>query len=228
MQSFSSPIAEEEKPAAMHGGDRRNLSPAILASNFLVSLLAAVSWRIPSFTSLYPTWIIAAPAGHPTRPVSHRAATRDSPRGLASRQHIVLLLRRGTIFPVPSDPRRESSVGNCARVLPRTRRRFTSVYPLPRVSLACAKWTLFGSLIRGMRACRVLRLWQCRAAREQEYSFSRGCHPFRLGIPAWEAGFFDPSLLNFPSRSVLARVPRKCVWSDDYTIRFGIELAIYL
>ncbi|TGZ48495.1 zwei Ig domain protein zig-8 isoform X3 [Temnothorax longispinosus] len=48
-------IEEEEKPAAMHGGDRRNLSPAILASNFLVSLLAAVSWRIPSFTSLYPT-----------------------------------------------------------------------------------------------------------------------------------------------------------------------------
>ncbi|XP_001121872.3 zwei Ig domain protein zig-8 isoform X2 [Apis mellifera] len=48
-------IEEEEKPAAMHGGDRRNLGPAILASNFLVSLLAAVSWRIPSFTSLYPT-----------------------------------------------------------------------------------------------------------------------------------------------------------------------------
>ncbi|CAL1679843.1 unnamed protein product [Lasius platythorax] len=48
-------IEEEEKPAAMHGGDRRNLSPAILASNFLVSLLAAVSWRIPSFTNLYPT-----------------------------------------------------------------------------------------------------------------------------------------------------------------------------
>ncbi|XP_018396188.1 PREDICTED: limbic system-associated membrane protein-like [Cyphomyrmex costatus] len=48
-------IEEEEKPAAMHGGDRRNLSPAILASNFLVSLLAAVSWRVPSFTSLYPT-----------------------------------------------------------------------------------------------------------------------------------------------------------------------------
>ncbi|XP_031779737.1 neural cell adhesion molecule 2 [Nasonia vitripennis] len=48
-------LEEEEKPAAMHGGDRRNLSPAILASNFLVSLLAAVSWRIPSFTSLYPT-----------------------------------------------------------------------------------------------------------------------------------------------------------------------------
>ncbi|XP_078046917.1 limbic system-associated membrane protein [Augochlora pura] len=48
-------IEEEEKPAAMHGGDRRNLSPAILASNFLVFLLAAVSWRIPSFTSLYPT-----------------------------------------------------------------------------------------------------------------------------------------------------------------------------
>ncbi|XP_012264064.1 neural cell adhesion molecule 2-like [Athalia rosae] len=48
-------IEEEEKPAAMHGGDRRNLSPAILASNFLVSLLATVSWRIPSFTSLYPT-----------------------------------------------------------------------------------------------------------------------------------------------------------------------------
>ncbi|KAK2585652.1 hypothetical protein KPH14_010272 [Odynerus spinipes] len=48
-------IEEEEKPAAMHGGDRRNLSPAILASNFLVTLLAAVSWRIPSFTSLYPT-----------------------------------------------------------------------------------------------------------------------------------------------------------------------------
>ncbi|XP_015593613.1 neural cell adhesion molecule 2 [Cephus cinctus] len=48
-------IEEEEKPAAMHGGDRRNLSPAILASNFLISLLAAVSWRIPSFTSLYPT-----------------------------------------------------------------------------------------------------------------------------------------------------------------------------
>lgn len=48
-------IEEEEKPAAMHGGDRRNLSPVILASNFLVSLLAAVSWRIPSFTSLYPT-----------------------------------------------------------------------------------------------------------------------------------------------------------------------------
>ncbi|XP_031837730.1 zwei Ig domain protein zig-8 [Nomia melanderi] len=48
-------IEEEEKPAAMHGGDRRNLSPAILASNFLVSFLAAVSWRIPSFTSLYPT-----------------------------------------------------------------------------------------------------------------------------------------------------------------------------
>ncbi|KAJ8667041.1 hypothetical protein QAD02_008703 [Eretmocerus hayati] len=48
-------IEEEEKPAAMHGGDRRNLSPAILASNFLVSLLAAVSWRIPNFTSLYPT-----------------------------------------------------------------------------------------------------------------------------------------------------------------------------
>ncbi|KAF3427051.1 hypothetical protein E2986_13561 [Frieseomelitta varia] len=48
-------IEEEEKPAAMHGGDRRNLSPAILASNFLVSLMTAVSWRIPSFTSLYPT-----------------------------------------------------------------------------------------------------------------------------------------------------------------------------
>ncbi|XP_076682738.1 igLON family member 5 [Andrena cerasifolii] len=48
-------IEEEEKPAAMHGGDRRNLSPAILASNCLVSLLAAVSWRIPNFTSLYPT-----------------------------------------------------------------------------------------------------------------------------------------------------------------------------
>ncbi|XP_014232002.1 neural cell adhesion molecule 2-like isoform X1 [Trichogramma pretiosum] len=48
-------LEEEEKPAAMHGGDRRNLSPAILASNFLVSLLAAVSWRIPSFSSLYPT-----------------------------------------------------------------------------------------------------------------------------------------------------------------------------
>lgn len=48
-------VSEEEKPAAMHGGDRRNLGPAILASNFLVSLLAAVSWRIPSFTSLYPT-----------------------------------------------------------------------------------------------------------------------------------------------------------------------------
>ncbi|XP_006607673.1 zwei Ig domain protein zig-8-like [Apis dorsata] len=48
-------IEEEEKPAAMHGGDRRNLGPAISASNFLVSLLAAVSWRIPSFTSLYPT-----------------------------------------------------------------------------------------------------------------------------------------------------------------------------
>ncbi|XP_029037819.1 protein borderless-like [Osmia bicornis bicornis] len=48
-------IEEEEKPAAMHGGDRRNLSPAILASNFLVSLLATASWRIPSFTSLYPT-----------------------------------------------------------------------------------------------------------------------------------------------------------------------------
>lgn len=48
-------IEEEEKPAAMHGGDRRNLSPAILASNFLVTLVAAVSWRIPSFTSLYPT-----------------------------------------------------------------------------------------------------------------------------------------------------------------------------
>ncbi|XP_046749588.1 neural cell adhesion molecule 1-A-like isoform X2 [Diprion similis] len=48
-------IEEEEKPAAMHGGDRRNLSPAILASNFLVTLLATVSWRIPSFTSLYPT-----------------------------------------------------------------------------------------------------------------------------------------------------------------------------
>ncbi|XP_017756906.1 PREDICTED: neural cell adhesion molecule 2-like [Eufriesea mexicana] len=48
-------IEEEEKPAAMHGGDRRNLGPAILASNFLVSLLATVSWRIPSFTSLYPT-----------------------------------------------------------------------------------------------------------------------------------------------------------------------------
>ncbi|XP_076282879.1 zwei Ig domain protein zig-8 [Lasioglossum baleicum] len=48
-------IEEEEKPAAMHGGDRRNLSPAILASNFLASLLAVVSWRIPSFTSLYPT-----------------------------------------------------------------------------------------------------------------------------------------------------------------------------
>lgn len=49
-------FAEEEKPAAMHGGDRRNLSPAILASNFLVSFLVAVSWRIPTFTSLYPTW----------------------------------------------------------------------------------------------------------------------------------------------------------------------------
>ncbi|KAK0163116.1 hypothetical protein PV327_006824 [Microctonus hyperodae] len=48
-------IEEEEKPAAMHGGDRRNPSPAILASNFLASFLAAVSWRIPSFSSLYPT-----------------------------------------------------------------------------------------------------------------------------------------------------------------------------
>lgn len=48
-------IEEEEKPAAMHGGDRRNLSSAILASNFLMSFLAAVSWRIPTFTSLYPT-----------------------------------------------------------------------------------------------------------------------------------------------------------------------------
>ncbi|XP_008558140.1 neural cell adhesion molecule 2 [Microplitis demolitor] len=48
-------IEEEEKPAAMHGGDRRNPSPAILASNFLASLLAAVSWRIPAFSSLYPT-----------------------------------------------------------------------------------------------------------------------------------------------------------------------------
>lgn len=59
---LSNLIAEEEKPAAMHGGDRRNLSPAILASNFLVSLLAAVSWRIPSFTNLYPTWITAVPS----------------------------------------------------------------------------------------------------------------------------------------------------------------------
>lgn len=48
-------IEEEEKPAAMHGGDRRNPSPAILASNFLASFLAAVSWRIPSFSNLYPT-----------------------------------------------------------------------------------------------------------------------------------------------------------------------------
>lgn len=48
-------FSEEEKPAAMHGGDRRNPSPAILASNFLASFLAAVSWRIPSFSSLYPT-----------------------------------------------------------------------------------------------------------------------------------------------------------------------------
>ncbi|CAK9802844.1 Zwei Ig domain protein zig-8 [Anthophora quadrimaculata] len=48
-------IEEEEKPAAMHGGDRRNLSTRIFASNFLVSLLAVVSWRIPSLTSLYPT-----------------------------------------------------------------------------------------------------------------------------------------------------------------------------
>ncbi|XP_076763461.1 opioid-binding protein/cell adhesion molecule [Xylocopa sonorina] len=48
-------IEEEEKPAAMHGGDRRNVSPAIPASNFLVALLTAISWRIPSFTSLYPT-----------------------------------------------------------------------------------------------------------------------------------------------------------------------------
>lgn len=62
IERISNFVTEEEKPAAMHGGDRRNLSPAILASNFLVSLLAAVSWRIPSFTSLYPTWIIAARA----------------------------------------------------------------------------------------------------------------------------------------------------------------------
>ncbi|CAD6202123.1 GSCOCG00002952001-RA-CDS [Cotesia congregata] len=48
-------IEEEEKPAAMHGGDRRNPSPVILASNFLASLLATVSWRIPTFSSLYPT-----------------------------------------------------------------------------------------------------------------------------------------------------------------------------
>ena len=45
----------------MHGGDRRNLSPAILASNFLVSFLAAVSWRIPTFTNLYPTWKVCSP-----------------------------------------------------------------------------------------------------------------------------------------------------------------------
>ncbi|XP_017881740.1 protein borderless-like [Ceratina calcarata] len=48
-------IEEEEKPAAMHGGDRRNVSPSILASNLLVSLLTVISWRIPSLTNLYPT-----------------------------------------------------------------------------------------------------------------------------------------------------------------------------
>ncbi|XP_076238512.1 neural cell adhesion molecule 2 [Calliopsis andreniformis] len=48
-------IEEEEKPAAMHGGDRRSHGQAISASNFLLLLLAAVSWRIPSFTNLYPT-----------------------------------------------------------------------------------------------------------------------------------------------------------------------------
>ncbi|XP_017799604.1 PREDICTED: neural cell adhesion molecule 2-like [Habropoda laboriosa] len=48
-------LEEEEKPAAMHGGDRRNRGPRISPSNFLVSLLAVVSWRIPSLTGLYPT-----------------------------------------------------------------------------------------------------------------------------------------------------------------------------
>lgn len=70
----------------MHGGDRRNLSPAILASNFLVSLLAAVSWRIPSFTSLYPTWITVELMG-----------TTGVSRGRATATRFISLIARTTL-----------------------------------------------------------------------------------------------------------------------------------
>lgn len=217
----------------MHGGDRRNLSPAILASNFLVSLLAAISWRIPSFTSLYPTWITAVPAvscgpvslhvdADPRRKRVPRSRRPAAPLGAArpalpsSRPHRLL---------VPPREKELHSAGNCARAAAKLGD--TSVY-LCRVFLLrilnklCSVMGWAGSC--GSRAVqRAARIWHYRSRSRAERAVAPAepvcsahtcetCEtPLLQLLPR---PVTSPYLLSWP---VLARVPRKCAWPDNYT-----------
>jgi len=138
----------------------------------------------------------------------------------ATRPVLSSSLRPHRLF-VPAREKKLYSAGNCARATAKlgdTSIYLCRVFLLRILNKLCSAMGWPGSC--SSRASSAARIWHCRSGSRAESWPSRA--PFVWRTPVKPVKYFSSqpplsSVLNSLSWSMLARVPRKCAWPDDYT-----------